>query len=208
MSIDTTTRPFPHLSVEAETADRLFLEARTAREFAAADVADEQVRAVYDLVKYGPTAMNTVPMRLLVVRSEQARERLVAHMAEGNRERVVAAPLSIVVAYDPAFHEHMDRLFPHVPGMRDKLAGNPEQRSAMARDNALLQAGYLIVGLRAAGLATGPMNGMDHAGIDGEFFAENGWRSLMVVNVGPTEGSGTSHPRGERLSFDEASQTV
>ncbi|WP_369824498.1 malonic semialdehyde reductase [Cellulosimicrobium sp. CUA-896] len=169
---------------------------------------DEQLAAVYDLVKWGPTAMNTLPLRVLAVRSPEARARLVAHMADGNKERVAQAPLSLVVAYDPAFHEHMDTLMPHMPGIRENLAAAPEVRDEMARTNALLQAGYLVVGLRAAGLATGPMNGMDRDGIDAEFFADNGWRSLLVINVGVARGEGTSYPRAPRLASEQAVTTV
>ncbi|MFC8922328.1 malonic semialdehyde reductase [Cellulosimicrobium sp. NPDC057127] len=205
MSIDTLA---PALRVDDATADLLFREARTTRDFTDAEVTDEQLAAVYDLVRWGPTAMNTLPLRVLAVRSPEARERLVAHMADGNKERVANAPLSLVVAYDPAFHEHMDTLFPHVPGMRENLAGAPDVRDEMARTNALLQTGYLVVGLRAAGLATGPMNGMDRDGIDAEFFADNGWRSLLVINVGVAEGEGTSYPRAPRLAPEQAITTV
>ncbi|MBD5786814.1 malonic semialdehyde reductase [Cellulosimicrobium terreum] len=205
MSIDTLA---PVLSVDDATADLLFREARTAREFTDAEVTDEQLAAVYDLVKWGPTAMNTLPLRVLAVRSPEARERLVAHMADGNKERVATAPLSLVVSYDPEFHEHLDTLMPHLPGMRDNLAGVPEVREDMARTNALLQAGYLVVALRAAGLATGPMNGMDRDGIDAEFFGESGWKSLLVINVGVAAGAGTSYPRAPRLAADQAVTTV
>jgi 3-hydroxypropanoate dehydrogenase len=205
MSIDTLA---PALRVDDATADLLFREARTTRDFTDAEVTDEQLAAVYDLVKWGPTAMNTLPLRVLAVRSPDARERLVAHMADGNKERVTNAPLSLVVAYDPAFHEHMDTLMPHMPGIRENLAGAPDVRDDMARTNALLQAGYLVVGLRAAGLVTGPMNGMDRDAIDAEFFAENGWRSLLVVNVGVAQGAGTAYPRAPRLAPEQAITTV
>ena len=92
--------------------------------------------------------------------------------------------------------------------LADALEGQPEQRESMARTNALIQAGYLIVGLRAAGLAAGPMGGMDAEGIDAEFFAENGWKSLLVVNVGHLAGASTPRPRGERLAYEQATLTV
>ena len=145
--------------------------------------------------------MNTVPLRLLVVRTPEARQRLAAHMTEGNRDRVLAAPVSLVVAADTGFHAHIPTLAPHMAAYADVLEGQPEQRATMARTNALIQVGYLIVGLRAAGLAAGPMGGMDAEAIDREFFAENGWTSLLVVNVGHVEGAGTHRPRGERLSY-------
>lgn len=196
------------LHIDDATADRLFREARTTAQFTDAEVTDEQLAAVYDLIKWGPTAMNTVPLRVLAVRSPEARERLVAHMADGNKERVATAPLSLVVAYDPAFHVHLDTLFPHVPGMRDNLDGVPEVRDDMARTSALIQTGYLVVGLRAAGLAAGPMNGMDRDAIDAEFFADSGWKSMLVINVGVADGEGTPYPRAPRLAPEQAVAVV
>jgi len=196
------------LAVGDDVADLLFREARTAATFTPDEVSDEQIAAVYDLVRWGPTALNIIPLRLLVVRAPEARQRLAAHMAEGNRDRVLAAPVSLVLAADTGFHAHIPTLAPHMSALADALEGQPEQRESMARTNALIQAGYLIVGLRAAGLAAGPMGGMDADGIDKEFFAENGWKSLLVVNVGHLAGSSTPRPRGERLAYEQASLTV
>jgi 3-hydroxypropanoate dehydrogenase len=198
----------PGLAIDDDVADLLFRTARSAAAFTSDDVSDEELAAVYDLVKWGPTALNTVPLRLLVVRTPEARQRLAAHMAEGNRDRVLAAPVSLVVAADTGFHAHIPTLAPHMAALAEALEGQPEQRESMARTNALIQVGYLIVGLRAAGLAAGPMGGMDAEGIDTEFFADNSWKSLMVVNVGRVEGEGTHRPRGERLTYAQASLTV
>jgi 3-hydroxypropanoate dehydrogenase len=213
MTTDTTVLdgldfPTPGLAVPDEVADLLFRQARTIAAFTPDDVTDEQLAAAYDLAKWGPTAMNTVPLRLLVVRTPEARERLARHMAEGNRQRVLDAPVSIVLAADPRFHDHLPTLAPHRAPMASVLEDQPETREQMARTNALIQAGYLIVGLRAAGLDTGPMGGMDAAAIDREFFAENGWKSLFVVNVGHRDGEGTTYPRAARLDYAQASLTV
>jgi 3-hydroxypropanoate dehydrogenase len=195
------------LAVGDDVADLLFRQARTVNTFADGDVTDEQIRAVYDLVRWGPTMMNTVPLRLLVVRTREGRERLAAHMAAGNRDRVLAAPLTIVAAADPGFHEHLDVLVPHMPGARDSFP-DPAVRETLARSSAMLQTGYLIVGLRAAGLHVGPMSGMDAAGIDAEFFTESGWKSLMVLNVGTPAGPESVRPRAPRLEFEQVSAQV
>lgn len=205
MSIDTLVRD---LQIDTDTADQLFRTARTAREFTDDEVGVEQIERVYDLIKWGPTAMNIVPLRLLVLRRGAARERLVPLMAEGNQDRVATAPLTLVLAADPAFHQHMGTLFPHAPQVQEQLSQSPEACEPMARKNALIQAGYLIVGLRAAGLATGPMDGMDFDAVDAEFFAERGWRSLMVVNVGQADGSGSPLPRLPRLNFADAAAVL
>lgn len=193
------------LAVSREVADLLFLDAHTVNTFTDTAVPDEQVRAAYDLLRWGPTAMNTVPLRLLLVRTPEARARLAAHMAEGNRERVLAAPLTIVAAADTNFHEHLAALVPHLPGAREKFAGDAAQRESMARTSALIQTGYLIVSLRAAGLHAGPMGGMDAAGIDAELLADTGWKSLLVINVGTPSGPDAARPRAPRLEFDQVS---
>ncbi|MCK9792548.1 malonic semialdehyde reductase [Isoptericola sp. 4D.3] len=205
---ETLTPPSTSLAVGDDVADLLFRAARTTSLFTDEPVTDEQLDAAWNLAKFGPTAMNTLPLRVLVVRTPEARERLATHMADGNKDRVRNAPVSLVLAADPAFHEHMDHLFPAIPGIKDQLAPATETREAMARKSALIQAGYLIVGLRAAGLAAGPMDGMDFEGTDAEFFGENGWKSLLVVNVGHAEGEGSPYPRAPRLTFDQVAEVL
>ncbi|WP_129336868.1 malonic semialdehyde reductase [Cellulomonas endophytica] len=196
------------LVVPDDVADLMFRSARTVSDFTDEPVTDAQLEAVHDLVKWGPTALNTTPMRLLVVRSPEARARLARHMAEGNRQRVLDAPLTLVVAADPAFHRHLPTLLPHAPGKAEELEPAVEAREAMARTNTLLQAGYLILGLRAAGLASGAMGGLDAAGVDAEFFAASGWRTLLVLNVGHARGEGTHRPRAPRLGWGTVSAAV
>ena len=203
----TETLEATGLAIDDATADRLFRTARTVTTYAETDVTDEQLAAVYDLIKWGPTSMNVSPLRMLVVRTPEARQRLVANMPEGNQERVATAPVTLVLAYDPEFHERLDVLAPHMPGAREYFVGDDTARADAARTNALLQAGYLVVGLRAAGLSAGPMHGI-YDGIDAEFFGENGWKGFLVVNVSSAEGSDTSRPRAPRLGFDEVAQVV
>jgi len=202
----TITSPSPVAAAQA-AVDRLFLDGRTAQAWSDAPVEDQLVERVYDTVRWGPTLMNTSPMRLLVVRTPEGRERLAAHMAEGNRARVLAAPLTVVVAADTDFHEHLDTLVPHIPGARDKFA-DAGARAVVSRDQAWLQAGYLVVGLRAQGLAVGAMAGMDAAGIDADLLEGTGWRSLMVLNIGFPTDEDTSFPRAPRLEAEQAVRTI
>ncbi len=195
------------LAIDAATQDLLFREAHTAHAFTAEPVTDEQVRAVYDLVKYAPTAFNQQPLRVVLVRSPEARERLVRHMSEGNQAKTLAAPLTAVLAADNEFHEELPRLVPHFPQAKDAFFAQRPVREQSARFNALLQMGYFIVGLRAAGLAAGPMTGFDAAGIDKEFFADGEHSVLAVVNIGrPAEDA--YRPRAPRLEYDEVVTTV
>ena len=202
----TTTPSDAVLALDEAAQDLLFREARTANAFSAEPVTDEQVRAIYDLFKWAPTAMNTQPLRIIAVRSPEARARLVPLMAEGNRAKTGSAPLTLIVAADEDFHEHLPRTFPHSPGARDAMAGNPG-RPAMARFNASIQLGYLILAIRAAGLAAGPMAGYDAEAVEKEFLAEGNLAPVAIVNVG-RPGPDAWFPRNPRLDFEQVVTTV
>ncbi len=187
------------LSLEAQNL--LFRDARTANAFTDEPVSDEQVAAIYDLVKYAPTALNSQPLRIVLVRDGEPRARLLKHMADGNRDKTANAPLVAVLAADTDFHEHLPRTFPHAPGMKDNFA-DPDARAEMATFNASLQIGYFLLGVRAAGLAAGPMGGFDRAGLDEDLLAGTTLRSLLVVNLGHP-GENAWHDRLPRLEHDE-----
>jgi 3-hydroxypropanoate dehydrogenase len=189
------------LTLTPDAQDLLFREARTANSFTDEPVSDEQIAAIYDLVKYAPTAMNTQPLRILVVRDGEPRERLLKHMAEGNREKTARAPLVAVLAADTDFHEHLATTFPHFAGARDAFSDD-EKREQAARFNATLQVGYFLLGVRAAGLAAGPMGGFDAEGIEDEFFAGTGLKALLVVNIGHP-GENAWYDRLPRLSHEQ-----
>jgi 3-hydroxypropanoate dehydrogenase len=195
-----------HLVLDKTAQDLLFREARTANTFSDEPVTEEQVAAIYDLVKYAPTSMNIQPLRVLLVRSPEARERLVEHMSDGNKKKTGTAPLVAVLAYDPEFHEHLPTQFPHFQGAQDIFKGQ-DHRFGTATLNASLQVGYFILGVRAAGLAAGPMTGFDAEGIDKEFFAETGYKTLVVVNIGKP-GENAWFPRNPRLDQDKVVATV
>lgn len=207
MTIELSALP-TDTRIDDATADLLFREARTVRTFADADVTDDQLEAAYDLAKLGPTQVNFSPLRLLVVRTPEARERLARRMSEGNVERVLSAPVSLVLAADTGFHHHIPTLAPHMTAMVGMLEGNADQRAAFAANNSWLQAGYLIVALRAVGLAAGPMAIADAAGVDDDLLAGTGWTSFLVVNVAQAEGSETPFPRAARLAWDQAARVV
>ncbi|MBE7325257.1 malonic semialdehyde reductase [Nocardioides sp. Y6] len=187
------------LVLSTEAQDLLFREARTANAFTDEPVSDEQVAAIYDLVKFGPTAMNTQPLRVVLVRSDDARQKLLKHMSGNNRDKTESAPLVAILAADTNFHETLPRTFPHFPGAKDFFADDVAREHA-ARFNAGLQIGYFIVGVRAAGLAAGPMTGFDAAGVDADLLEGTGLKSVVVVNVGhPAENAWFDRlPRLER----------
>ncbi|SFJ05527.1 3-hydroxypropanoate dehydrogenase [Streptosporangium canum] len=193
------------LALSAEAQDLLFRDARTANTFTDEPVGDEQMRAIYDLVKYAPTAMNQQPLRVLLVRGPEARERLVGLMSPGNQAKTAAAPLVAILAADLDFHEELPKVFPHFAGAKDLFA-DEARRTRSAMFNATLQVGYFILGVRAAGLAAGPMAGYDAAGIDKEFF-DGDHTVLAVVNIGKP-GENAWFDRLPRLAYDEVVTTV
>ncbi|MET9439133.1 malonic semialdehyde reductase [Streptomyces sp. NPDC006610] len=194
------------LVLDPAAQDLLFREARTANAFTDEPVTDEQVRAIYDLVKYGPTAFNQTPLRVTLVRSPEARERLVGLMAEGNRAKTAAAPLVAILSADNEFHEELPQLLPHFPQAKDVFFSERAVRESAALLNAALQAAYFIVGVRAAGLAAGPMTGVDLEGVRKEFLDDD-HAPLMVVNIG-RPGPDAWRPRAPRLAYDEVVTTV
>lgn len=147
----TATRPADVLALDPEAQNLLFREARTANAFTDEPVTDEQIQAIYDLVQWGPTAMNSQPLRVVVLRSDEAKARLLPHMSEGNREKTATAPAVAILAMDIDFHDELPRVFPHATGLRDLLDGNEEGRRRTAMLSAGLQVGYAIMGIRAAG---------------------------------------------------------
>ncbi|MEU8625214.1 malonic semialdehyde reductase [Streptomyces sp. NPDC048669] len=194
------------LVLDPAAQDLLFREARTANTFTDEPVTEEQVQAIYDLVKYGPTAFNQSPLRVVLVRSDDARARLVTHMAEGNQAKTSTAPLVAILAADNEFHEELPALLPHFPQAKDAFFSERPVRESTASLNAALQAAYFIIGIRAAGLAAGPMTGFDAAGIEKEFL-DGDHSLLMVVNIGKP-GEDAWFPRLPRLAYDEAVKTV
>ncbi|MFI9060651.1 malonic semialdehyde reductase [Streptomyces sp. NPDC053429] len=194
------------LVLDAAAQDLLFREARTANTFSDEPVTEEQVQAIYDLVKYGPTAFNQTPLRITLVRSAEARQRLVKHMAEGNQAKTASAPLVAILSADNEFHEELPQLLPHFPQAKDAFFSERPVREQAALLNAALQAGYFIIGVRAAGLAAGPMTGLDFDGVQKEFLDDD-HTPLMVVNIGKP-GEDAWFPRSPRLEFDQVITTV
>lgn len=190
-------------ALDSTALDLLFREAKTARVFTDEPVSDETVAAVYDLVKWAPTAYNTSPLRLTVLRGRAARQRLLPLVSESNRKAIEAAPLTVILSADLDFHEKLPTLMPALPTLKDTLYADEELRERQALLNAALQIGYFVVGVRGAGLAAGPMSGFDATAVDKEFFGDGRQRSMVLVNIGhPAENA--YRPRAPRLAADEA----
>ncbi len=156
-------------SPAARTLDRLddagravlFTEARTANTFAPTPVTDAELREIWDLAKWPPTAANTQPLRVLYVRSAEGRARLVEHMNDGNKAKTATAPAVAVLAVDSRFHEHIPAVLPYKPELKEAFETDEAMRGTIGRFSGALQAGYFIMAVRAHGLAAGPMGGFD-----------------------------------------------
>ena len=192
--------------LEAPVLDQLFRSARTRNGWSDKPVTDEQIRAIYDLFKFGPTAINSTPARIVWIKSPEAKQRLAPHLAAGNLEKTMKAPVTAIIGYDLDFPEHLPKLFPHAPGAKDWFP-TVESRQESAFRNGSLQGAYLIIAARALGLDAGPMSGFDNAGVDKEFFAGTNIRSNFIVALG----YGTEehlYPRNPRLDFEEANSIL
>jgi 3-hydroxypropanoate dehydrogenase len=182
--------------------DQLFDNARTQNGFTSEPVADEQLRRIYDLMKWGPTSANSSPARIIFVRSPAAKERLLACVAPGNVEKTRAAPVTAILGIDYAFYEKLPFLFPHVDA-RSWFVGKKEFADITAFRNASLQGGYFILAARAIGLDCGPMSGFDNARMDEAFWAGTTVRTNFICNLGRGDPSKVLG-RNPRLSFEEA----
>ncbi len=184
------------------TLDRLFRKARSFNAWLPKSVSEEQLRKLYALAKFGPTSANSSPMRVVFVTSQQAKEKLIPLMAEGNRAKTMAAPVNAILASDHAFYEKLPQLFPHADA-KSWFEGNQALIDTTAFRNASLQGAYLILAARSIGLDCGPMSGFDNAGVDAVFFADTQIRSNFVVNIGYGDAKRDLFPRSPRLSFEE-----
>lgn len=190
-----------HVLLAESAQDLLFRQARTANTFTAEVVSDEQIAALYDLVKWAPTSFNQQPLRVALVRSDAAKSRLIPLMVDTNQAKTEAAPLVAVLAADLEFHEHLPEQFPVFPQAKDVFFAEEKDRIESALLNATLQIGYFILGVRAVGLAAGPMTGFYADKVSEEFFPGGRHRALVVVNIGKP-GKDAWFDRLPRLDYD------
>jgi 3-hydroxypropanoate dehydrogenase len=195
--------------ISDEALDIIFRKARTHSVWLKKPVSDDLLREAYDLAKLGPTSANTMPMRIVFVKSAEAKEKLKPALMEGNRDKTMSAPVTAIFADDLKFFEHIPRLFPPAPGMKamfDKPEA-AERAKIHAFRNATLQSAYFIIAARMVGLDCGPMSGFDNAKVDAAFFPDGRLKSNFLMNIGYGDVEKV-HPRLDRLGFDEACKIV
>jgi len=190
------------MSLDSNALDALFRAARTQNKWTDRLVSDADLQALYDLLKFGPTSANSSPARFVFVRTTEGKEKLKPALSAGNLNKTMTAPVTVIVAYDPKFYDHLPKLFPHVDA-RAWFVGNEALAQETAFRNSTLQGGYLIMAARALGIDSGAMSGFDKAKLDEAFFAESGWKSNFLINLGYGDPEGVMG-RLPRLDFDEA----
>ena len=181
----------------------LFTSARTANNFSDRPVTDEQLKEIYELMKWGPTWANTGPLRILYLATAEGKARLLPHLDLGNTAKANSAPVNAILAVDNTYHHHIPQLLPFRPQMRDALEADAELRGQIATGSGWMQAAYFITAVRAAGLAAGPLGGFNPKGVDGEFFPDGDWNSFLIVNIGHP-GDNPWFDRLPRLTYDQA----
>jgi 3-hydroxypropanoate dehydrogenase len=193
-----------HLSSEALAL--MFNDARTYNAFLDQPVSDQLLRKAVDLAKMAPTAANQSPLRIVFLRSKEAKARLAPALNPGNLDKTLAAPVVAIAGYDLKFYEHMPFLLPHVDA-KSWYSGNAEFAARNAFQNGTLQVAYLLMALRAVGLDTGPMTGFDNAKVDAEFFAGTEIKSNVLINIGYGD-EAKLFPRSPRFAFDQIASVV
>ncbi len=186
--------------------DQLFRSARTVNAFKADPVGDDTVHALYDLLKWGPTSFNCQPARYLFLRSPAAKERLRPTLSPGNVAKTMSAPLTVIVAHDPRFYEHLPTQYPAFDA-KPIFAADAALANEAAFRNGSLQGAYLLLAARALGLDCGPMSGFDNAAVNREFFADSGYQANFLCNIGHGDPA-SPYPRGPRLAFADVAQIL
>ncbi|MBT0963891.1 malonic semialdehyde reductase [Denitromonas iodatirespirans] len=187
--------------------DQVFRSARTFNAFSGKEVPDALLRELYDLLKWGPTSMNCQPARYVFVRSDEAKDRLAPALSAGNVAKTMAAPVTVIVAMDSRFYEHLPTQFPSNPKGAETFSSKPVLAESTAFRNGTLQGAYLIIAARLLGLDCGPMSGFDAAKVNAEFFPDGRYQANFLVNLGYGDPSG-NHPRGPRLDFETVAQIL
>ncbi len=183
--------------------DTLFREARSHNKWRDEPVSDDTLIALHGLLKWGPTSANSSPARFLFLRTKEAKERLAPALSAGNLDKTMAAPVTVIVAYDPRFYDHLPTLFPHNPDARSWFTGNDALAATTAFRNGTLQGAYLMLAARSLGLDVGAMSGFDNDKVDAEFLAADAWRSNFLCNLGYGDPEGL-FARSPRFDFADA----
>ena len=193
--------------VNDQCLDTILRSARTQNGWLPKPVSDDELHAIYDLMKLGPTSANCCPARLVFLRTPEAKARLLPALSPGNVDKTKQAPVTVIIGYDTKFYELLPTLFPHRPEMKDPYEKNAALAQTVAFRNGTLQGAYFMIAARALGLDVGGMSGFDNAKVDAEFFPDGRVKSNFLCNVGHGDPSKVM-PKLPRLSFEEACRSL
>jgi nitroreductase len=194
------------MTIDNHALEQLFFNARTANGFLDQPVSAELLRRVYDIAKMGPTSMNTQPTRYVFLTTAASKERLLPALNPGNVDKTKTAPVTVIVANDTQFFEHMPKVW-HREGAKEMFEGNAALAAATATRNGTLGGAYFMIAARALGLDCGPMSGVDLAKVNAEFFPDGRLQANFLINLG--YGDVTKlFDRNPRLTFEQACQTL
>lgn len=189
-----------------EGLDLLFRTARSYNGFQDRPVSEDQLRAIWDLMKWGPTSANMLPARIVWCVSQESKEKLAALASGTNGPKILAAPVTAIIGMDLEFYEHLPRLFPHTDA-RSWFKGNDKLTEVSAFRNSSLQGGYFIMAARALGLDTGPMSGFNNDAVDAAFFAGTKVKSNFISTLGYGDPA-TIFGRSPRPEFEDFNKIV
>lgn len=192
--------------LDAAALDQLFRQARSYNQFTDRPVSDDTLHQLYELLKWGPTSMNTQPGRYLFVRSAAEKQKLLPALSPGNVEKTLHAPVTVIVAADSRFQEHLPTQFKAYEA-KPLFDANPALAETTAARNSALQGAYLMLAARALGLDCGAMSGFDATKLNSAFFPDGRWQVNFLVNLGYGV-EGGHHPRGPRLPFDAVAKIL
>lgn len=196
------TKQFHDTALAADALDQIFREARSYNGWLDKPVSEAQIHAIYELLKMAPTSANMQPARIVWVKSDEAKQTLAALAMEGNRDKILAAPVTAIIGYDIDFHEELPWLFPHTDA-KSWFEGDEQGRKEGAFRNSSLQGAYLMLAARALGLDCGPMSGFDNAAVDKAFFGDNPrHRSNFICSIGYGDPA-SIFERSPRPDFDK-----
>jgi 3-hydroxypropanoate dehydrogenase len=190
------------MTIAQASLDQLFFNARTANAFLDTPVPVSLLQEAYDIAKMGATSMNTQPTRYVFITTPEAKARLLPAMSPGNVEKTKSAPVTVIVATDTRFFEHMPQIW-HGAGAKEMFEGNVPMATGTATRNGTLGGAYFMIAARAVGLDCGPMSGVDLAKVNAEFFADGRFQANFLINLGYGDNSKLFN-RNPRLSFEQA----
>jgi 3-hydroxypropanoate dehydrogenase len=193
----------PDNMLDNKSLDLLFREARSQNAYVDAPISDDTLKALYDVWKYGPTSANCSPARVVFVRSEEGKAKLLPHLMGGNQVKTKSAAVCAIIGHDVKFYDRIPELFPHQPEAREWFCNDDNFAAESAFRNGSLQGAYLMIAARAMGLDVGPMSGFDPKGVEETFFPNSTVKVNFLCNLGQGDPSAVFE-RSPRLAFEDA----